>query len=184
MDFAPLPKPTPSRSHAESPDLTGLPPPSDLSDQFDEKYESLVDLLLASPAFGERWARHWLDMARYADSNGFLGDGLRPNAWRYRDWVINAVNSDMPFDQFTIEQIAGDLLPNPSLSNSPPPAFIATRRRTPRRGVDKEEARYQNLVDRVNTTGRGWLTIGCAQCHTHKMIRSRSAITTASTLSS
>ncbi|HRH99220.1 MAG TPA: DUF1549 domain-containing protein, partial [Prosthecobacter sp.] len=91
-------------------DLIGLPPtPSDLSDLSgwsDEKCAALVDRLLASPQFGERWARHWLDAARYADSNGFLGDGLRPNAYRYRDWVIDAVNRDLPFDQFTIEQIA------------------------------------------------------------------------------
>ena len=150
-------------------DLTGLPPtPSDLShfsDLSDEKYALLVDRLLASPHFGERWGRHWLDMARYADSNGFLGDGLRPNAYKYRDWVIRAFNEDLPFDQFTIQQLAGDFLNAPEGTGFHRNAALNTEA-----GVDKEEARYQNLVDRVNTTGRVWmgLTIGCAQCHTHK----------------
>jgi hypothetical protein len=155
-------------------DLTGLPPTppdlSDLSDWSDEKYVALVDRLLASPNFGERWARHWLDMARYADSNGFLGDGLRPNAWRYRDWVIDAINRDLPFDQFTIEQIAGDLLPEPTLAQLTASGFHRNAALNTEAGVDKEEARFQNLADRVNTTGRVWmgLTVGCAQCHTHK----------------
>ena len=155
-------------------DLIGLPPtPSDLSDLSgwsDEKCAALVDRLLASPQLGERWARHWLDAARYADSNGFLGDGLRPNAYRYRDWVIDAVNRDLPFDQFTIEQIAGDLLPNPTTGQLTATGFHRNAALNTEAGVDKEEARYQNLVDRVNTTGRVWmgLTIGCAQCHTHK----------------
>jgi hypothetical protein len=155
-------------------DLTGLPPtPSDLSELSgwsDEKYAALVDRLLASPNFGERWARHWLDMARYADSNGFLGDGLRPNAWRYRDWVIDAINRDLPFDQFTIEQIAGDLLPEPTLAQLTASGFHRNAALNTEAGVDKEEARFQNLADRVNTTGRVWmgLTVGCAQCHTHK----------------
>jgi hypothetical protein len=150
-------------------DLTGLPPtPSDMSaasDLSDEKYALLVDRLLASPHFGERWGRHWLDMARYADSNGFLGDGLRPNAYKYRDWVISAFNEDLPFDQFTIQQLAGDLINTPAGTGFHRNAALNTEA-----GVDKEEARYQNLVDRVNTTGRVWmgLTIGCAQCHTHK----------------
>ena len=155
-------------------DLTGLPPTasdlSGLSDWSDERYAALVDRLLASPHFGERWARHWLDMARYADSNGFLGDGLRPNAWRYRDWVIDAINRDLPFDQFTIEQIAGDLLPNPTLAQLTASGFHRNAALNTEAGVDKEEARFQNLADRVNTTGRVWmgLTVGCAQCHTHK----------------
>jgi hypothetical protein len=155
-------------------DLTGLPPTaselSDLSDWSNDKYAALVDRLLASPHFGERWARHWLDMARYADSNGFLGDGLRPNAWRYRDWVIDAINRDLPFDQFTIEQIAGDLLPEPTLAQLTASGFHRNAALNTEAGVDKEEARFQNLADRVNTTGRVWmgLTVGCAQCHTHK----------------
>ncbi len=149
-------------------DLTGLPPtPADLSDLTDEKYALLVDRLLASPHFGERWGRHWLDMARYADSNGFLGDGLRPNAYKYRDWVIRAFNEDLSFDQFTIQQLAGDLLPESDLAAT---GFHRNAALNTEAGVDKEEARYQNLVDRVNTTGRVWmgLTVGCAQCHTHK----------------
>jgi len=159
-------------------DLIGLPPPSDMSDVSDlsdETYAALVDLLLSDPRFGERWGRHWLDMARYADSNGFLGDGLRPNAYRYRDWVIQAFNNDMPYDEFTIAQIAGDLLDNrePGTENrelSPGTGFHRNAALNTEAGVDKEEARYQNLVDRVNTIGRVWmgLTIGCAQCHTHK----------------
>jgi hypothetical protein len=149
-------------------DLIGLPPPSDLSvpsDLSDSSYAALVDRLLADPRFGERWGRHWLDMARYADSNGFLGDGLRPNAYRYRDWVIQAFNDDMPYDEFTIAQIAGDLSDAPAGTGFHRNAALNTEA-----GVDKEEARYQNLVDRVNTTARVWmgLTIGCAQCHTHK----------------
>ena len=148
-------------------DLIGLPPPSVPSDLSAEKYAALVDQLLADPRFGERWGRHWLDMAQYADSNGFLGDGLRPNAYRYRDWVIKAFNEDLPFDQFTIQQLAGDLLPHSDLVAT---GFHRNAALNTEAGVDKEEARYQNLVDRVNTTGRVWmgLTIGCAQCHTHK----------------
>lgn len=153
-------------------DLVGLPPTPDEVAAFvsefqssRDAYASLVDRLLASPHFGERWARHWLDGARYADSNGFLGDGLRPNAYRYRDWVIKAFNDDLPFDQFTIQQIAGDVLNAPAGTGFHRNAALNTEA-----GVDKEEARYQNLVDRVNTVGRVWmgLTIGCAQCHTHK----------------
>ena len=149
-------------------DLIGLPPPSDLSipsNLSDPSYAALVDQLLADARFGERWGRHWLDMARYADSNGFLGDGLRPNAYRYRDWVIQAFNNDMPYDEFTIAQIAGDLTDAPEGTGFHRNAALNTEA-----GVDKEEARYQNLVDRVNTTARVWmgLTIGCAQCHTHK----------------
>jgi hypothetical protein len=147
-------------------DLTGLPPrPADLTALTDAKYAALVDRLLASPQFGERWGRHWLDMARYADSNGFLGDGLRPNAYHYRDWVIQAINEDLPFDQFTVQQLAGDLMGQPDGTGFHRNAALNTEA-----GVDKEEARYQNLVDRVNTTGRVWmgLTVGCAQCHTHK----------------
>ena len=154
-------------------DLTGLPPTPEEVLSFirqPSSFESIVDRLLASPNFGERWARHWLDMARYADSSGFLGDVLRPNAWRYRDWVINAVNRDLPFDQFTIEQIAGDLLPNPTREQIAATGFHRNAALNTEAGLDKEEARFQNLADRVNTTGRVWmgLTVGCAQCHTHK----------------
>lgn len=158
-------------------DLIGLPPPAELSvssDLPDSSYSALVDQLLADPRFGERWGRHWLDMARYADSNGFLGDGLRPNAYRYRDWVIQAFNNDLPYDEFTLAQIAGDLLPQSEISNFKShiagTGFHRNAALNTEAGVDKEEARYQNLVDRVNTIGRVWLglTIGCAQCHTHK----------------
>ena len=164
-------------------DLTGLPPSPEEVAAFvsewnaasssasrDSSFSALVDRLLASPHFGERWGRHWLDMARYADSNGFLGDGVRPNAWRYRDWVIDAINRDLPFDQFTIEQIAGDLLPNPTPQQLAATGFHRNAALNTEAGVDKEEARFQNLADRVNTTGRVWmgLTVGCAQCHTHK----------------
>jgi mono/diheme cytochrome c family protein len=156
-------------------DLTGLPPTPEEVAAFvmDEEvgaYERVVDELLASPHFGERWGRHWLDMARYADSDGFLGDNVRPNAWIFRDWVIEAINRDLPFDQFTIEQLAGDLLPEPSLSQLTATGFHRNAARNTEAGVDKEEARFQNIADRVNTTGRVWLglTVGCAQCHTHK----------------
>lgn len=162
-------------------DLTGLPPaPEDVrafvqAGGTETAYRAQVDRLLASPHFGERWGRHWLDMARYADSNGFLGDGLRKNAWKYRDWVISAINSDLPFDQFTIAQLAGDLLDNrePRTENQelpPGTGFHRNAALNTEAGVDKEEARFQNLADRVNTTGRVWmgLTVGCAQCHTHK----------------
>ena len=156
-------------------DLIGLPPPPDLTDHLsDDGYATLVDRLLADPRFGERWGRHWLDMARYADSNGFLGDGLRPNAYRYRDWVIQAFNEDLPYDQFTLAQIAGDLLPKSGTNNQESgilgTGFHRNAALNTEAGVDKEEARHQNLVDRVNTVGRVWLglTLNCAQCHTHK----------------
>ncbi|MDZ4289041.1 MAG: DUF1549 domain-containing protein, partial [Prosthecobacter sp.] len=164
-------------------DLTGLPPLPDETNSFvrlwraatsaagsDSIYRLLVERLLASPHFGERWGRHWLDMARYADSNGFLGDGVRPHAWRYRDWVIEAINRDLPVDQFTIEQLAGDLVPNPTPEQLTATGFHRNAALNTEAGVDKEEARFQNLADRVNTTGRVWmgLTVGCAQCHTHK----------------
>jgi len=164
-------------------DLTGLPPtPAEVTAFVSEwdstssfvirnaSFLSLVERLLASPHFGERWGRHWLDMARYADSNGFLGDAVRPNAWRYRDWVIEAINRDLPFDEFTIEQIAGDLLPNPARDQIAATGFHRNAALNTEAGLDKEEARFQNLADRVNTTGRVWmgLTVGCAQCHTHK----------------
>ncbi len=158
-------------------DLTGLPPsPAEVAafaeryPRSERAYDELVERLLASPHFGERWGRHWLDMARYADSNGFLGDALRPNAWQYRDWVIRAVNRDLPYDRFTIEQLAGDLLPGATPEQLAATGFHRNAALNTEAGVDKEEARFQNLADRVNTTGRVWmgLTLGCAQCHTHK----------------
>lgn len=156
-------------------DLIGLPPtPEELNafliDNSPDAYERQVDRLLASPHYGERWARQWLDLARYADSDGYEKDLPRPYSWRWRHWVIEALNRDMPFDQFTIEQIAGDLLP----SSSPEPAvatgFHRNGLKNREAGVKREEARFEELVDRTNTVGTVWLglTVGCAQCHDHK----------------
>ncbi len=156
-------------------DLIGLPPsPAEvdgfLADESPDSYEKLVDRLLASPHYGERWGRHWLDAARYADSDGYEKDTGRPFAWRYRDWVINALNAGMPFDQFTIEQLAGDLLPNASVEQKIATGFHRNTLTNKEGGVDQEEFRVAACVDRVSTTGKVWLglTIGCAQCHDHK----------------
>jgi hypothetical protein len=155
-------------------DLIGLPPAPKEIDEFvtDERpdaYERLVDRLLASPHYGERWGRQWLDVARYADSNGYNIDGPR-EVWKYRDWVIQAFNRDLPFDRFVIEQMAGDLLPNPTLDQ-----LVATgfHRNTPLNlegGIDFEQYRVEAVVDRVSTTGAAFLglTLGCARCHDHK----------------
>ncbi|QDT63015.1 PSD1 and planctomycete cytochrome C domain-containing protein [Calycomorphotria hydatis] len=155
-------------------DLTGLPPTPEEADAFvnsdDPKaYEKLVDQLLASPRYGERWARLWLDLARYADSNGYEKDRER-SIWPYRDWVINALNADMPYDQFTIEQLAGDMLPNPSPDQLIATGFHRNTMLNEEGGIDPQEFRYYAVVDRVATTGTVWLglTTGCAQCHTHK----------------
>ncbi len=155
-------------------DLSGLPPtPSEISafltDPSDQAYEKVVDRLLNSKRFGERWARPWLDAARYADSNGFQADQLR-DSWAYRDWLIDALNANMPFDQFTIEQLAGDLLPNSSLSQKIATGFHRTVTCNVEAGVHPEENRYNQVVDRVNTTGTVWLgtTLACVQCHDHK----------------
>lgn len=163
-------------------DLTGLPPSLAEIDAFqaawaedaDAAYAAVVEGLLASPHYGERWGRWWLDQARYADSNGYSIDAPR-TIWMYRDWVIDALNADMPFDQFTIEQLAGDLLP-PSLDPRQTEARkIATgfHRNTPLNqegGIDVEQFRIDSVMDRVATTGTVWLglTVGCAQCHDHK----------------
>lgn len=130
---------------------------------------NLTDRLLASPHYGERWGRHWLDQARYADSNGYSIDSER-QMWPYRDWVIKALNDDMPFDQFTIEQLAGDLLPNATKSQLIATAFHRNTLINEEGGTDKDQFRHEAVVDRVNTTGAVWLglTIGCCQCHTHK----------------
>jgi hypothetical protein len=129
----------------------------------------LVDRLLASPAFGERWARGWLDLARYADSAGYAQDPPR-TIWRYSDWVIQAFNSNLPFDQFTIQQLAGDLLDNPDEMQLLATAFHRNTMTNSEGGTDDEEFRNAAIVDRVNTTMQVWmgLTMGCAQCHTHK----------------
>lgn len=156
-------------------DLTGLPPTPDevdafLADNDPKAYERLVDKLLSSPHFGERWGRYWLDIARYADSEGYLGDSLRPHAWVYREWVIDAFNRDLPFDQFTIEQLAGDLLENPTVEQKIATGFHRNTLRNTEAGVDLELYRTKEVVDRVNTTGMAWLglTLGCAECHDHK----------------
>ena len=156
-------------------DLLGLPPtPAEiaafLKDDRPDAYELLVDKLLASPHFGERWGRHWLDLARYADSDGYEKDSPRPFAWRYRNWVIEAINNDIPFDQFTIEQLAGDLLPNATLEQKVATGFHRNTLTNKEGGVDPEEFRVAAVVDRVNTTSTVWLglTLGCAQCHSHK----------------
>jgi hypothetical protein len=140
-----------------------------LADERPDAYERLVDRLLASPAFGERWARPWLDLARFADSAGYAQDPLRV-IWRYRDWVIAAFNENKPFDQFTIEQLAGDLLPDPTHDQLLATAFHRNTMTNSEGGTDNEEFRVAAVVDRVNTTMQVWmgLTMGCAQCHTHK----------------
>ena len=155
-------------------DLTGLPPTLDeidayLDDHRDDAEERLVDRLLAKPAYGERWARVWLDLARYADSKGYGSDPLR-TIWRYRDWVIDAYNRNLPFDQFTIEQLAGDLLPDARLDQQLATAFHRNTMTNTEGGTDDEEFRVAAVKDRTNTTGQVWLglTLGCAQCHSHK----------------
>jgi hypothetical protein len=158
-------------------DLTGLPPTIAEVDQFlreaetnpQAAYERLVDRLLASPHYGEMQARQWLDMARYADSNGFNIDSPR-SIWKYRDWVIDAFNHDMPFDRFTIDQLAGDLLPNATVEQKIATGFHRNTLINQEGGIDIEQFRVESIVDRVNTTGAVWLglTIGCAQCHDHK----------------
>ncbi|HKP13900.1 MAG TPA: PSD1 and planctomycete cytochrome C domain-containing protein [Blastocatellia bacterium] len=155
-------------------DLTGLPPSVKevdefVADQSPQAYDNLVDRLLASPHYGERWARPWLDLARYADSNGYEKD--RPRVmWKYRDWVINAFNRDMAFDQFTVEQLAGDMLPNATADQKIATGFHRNTLLNQEGGIDVEEARWETLLDRVNTTATVWLgaTLGCAQCHNHK----------------
>ena len=156
-------------------DLTGLPPEPELLSTFlanpdDTAYLRLVNTLLNSEHFGERWARHWLDKARYADSDGYEKDRPRPNAWLYRDWVIKAINTDMPFDQFSREQIAGDLLENSSDGQKLATAFHRQTLTNTEGGVDQEEFRVEATFDRTETTAAIWLglTMTCARCHNHK----------------
>lgn len=156
-------------------DLIGLPPTAEevkafLEDTRFDAYEQVIERLLASPHFGERWGRYWLDLARYADSGGYLNDTLRPNAYLYRDWVIDAINRDQPFDQFTIEQLAGDLLPGASLAQKIATGFHRNSLKNDEAGADLELDRCKAAVDRTATTGAVWLglTVGCAECHTHK----------------
>jgi hypothetical protein len=155
-------------------DLTGLPPtPSEvdafLADSSPNAYEKVVDRLLMSPRYGEQMAREWLDYARYADSNGFQVDSSRFQ-WPWRDWVIQAFNDNMPFDQFTIEQLAGDLLPNPTRSQIVATGFNRNHKLNGEGGIIAEEWRVETVIDRVETTGLTWLglTLNCCRCHDHK----------------
>ena len=155
-------------------DLHGLPPTLEeietyLSDESPGAYERVVDRMLASPHYGERWGRHWLDVARYADSNGFTIDSAR-SIWKYRDWVIDAWNRDLTFDQFSVEQLAGDLLPDATLAQKMATGFHRNTLVNEEGGTDDEQFRVESIVDRVNTTGSVFLglTVGCAQCHEHK----------------
>lgn len=155
-------------------DLTGLPPTPEeteafLRDPSPAAYDRVVDRLLASGRFGERWASEWLDLAHYADSTGFMSEVELSN-WPYRDWVIDAIDADMPFDRFTIEQLAGDLLPSPTLEQRIATGFLRTSPLNLEPGVREEDARVTQVVDRVNTMATTWLgaTVACAQCHDHK----------------
>ncbi len=155
-------------------DLTGLlPTPAEVQtfveDSSPDAYQKVVDRLLKSQHFGERWARHWLDEARYADSSGYEKDSTRADAYRWRDWVIKSINTDMPFDQFTLKQIAGDLLPNASRQDRLATAFHLMTQFNLEGGVDAEEDRTKRVIDRINTIGSVWLgaSVACTQCHDH-----------------
>jgi len=155
--------------------LMGLPPtPAEVAEFVNETsadaYEKLVDRLLASPHYGERYGRYWLDLARYADTDGYEKDLARPHAWQYRDWVIRALNNDLPFNEFTVQQLAGDLLPDATVDERAATGFHRNTLTNREGGADPEEDRTKQTVDRTNTTGTVWLglTVGCANCHTHK----------------
>jgi len=155
-------------------DLTGLPAtPAEIAAFVDDKapdaYEKLVDRLLESPRYGERMAIRWLEAARYSDTNGYQSDGPR-DMWRWRDWVIAAFNRNLPFDQFTVDQIAGDLLPAPTLDQRIATAFHRNHRTTAEGGIIDEEFRVEYMADRAETTSTVWLglTMGCSRCHDHK----------------
>lgn len=155
-------------------DLTGLPPTQDevaafVADDSPQAYEIVVDRLLDSPHYGERMAMWWLDAARYADTDGYQGDATRTN-WPWRDWVIQAFNQNMPFDHFTTEQFAGDLLPDATPEQILATCFHRNHMTNGEGGRDPEESRVDYVIDRVNTTGTVWLglTLGCSQCHSHK----------------
>lgn len=154
-------------------DLTGLSPTSReyqdfLADNSSTAYEKVVDRLLASPRYGERWAAMWLDLARYGDSKGYQKDKHR-DIWQYRDWVIDTFNADMPFNQFTIQQLAGDLLPNPTVDQQIATGFHRNTNTNDEGGTDDEEFRVVAVLDRVNTTMEVWqaTTMACVQCHSH-----------------
>ncbi len=158
-------------------DLTGLPPTPTELDTFlqaraqdpQAAYAAAIDRLLASPAYGERWGRWWLDQARYADSNGYSIDAPR-SIWKYRDWVVSSLNADLPFDRFTVEQLAGDLLPDAGEAQRIATGFHRNTPLNQEGGIDVEQFRIDSVIDRVGTTGTVWLglTVGCAQCHDHK----------------
>ena len=157
-------------------DLIGLPPTpaevaafeSAIETQQEHAYEEAVDRLLNRPEFGERWASVWLDQIRYADSKGLGLDAPR-KAWKFRDWVIDAFNRDMPYDEFTVRQIAGDLLPNPTIEDYIATAAQRLTQSNEEGGTDDEEFRIEAILDRVNTTWQVWqgVTFGCVQCHSH-----------------
>ncbi|MBI4903927.1 MAG: PSD1 domain-containing protein [Acidobacteria bacterium] len=156
-------------------DVTGLLPTVEetndfLSDPRPDAYERRVEQLLQSRHFGERWARPWLDRARYADSDGYEKDWARPYAWRYRHWVIDALNKDMGFDQFTIQQLAGDLLPQATPDQRAATGFLRMTLTNREGGIDNKQFRFEDSVDRAMAVGSAWmgLTVGCAQCHDHK----------------
>ena len=156
-------------------DLTGLPPATEemdafLADKRPDAYERQVDRLLSSPHFAEKWARHWLDVAHYADSDGYEKDWVRPWAWRYRDWVIQAFDRDMPFDEFTVKQLAGDLLPNVTDLDVVATGFNRNTLTNREGGVDNAQFQFENTIARASTVGVAWLGLsaGCAQCHNHK----------------
>jgi hypothetical protein len=158
-------------------DLTGLPPTPAELDAFaqarakdpEAAYAAAIDRLLASSAYGERWGRWWLDQARYADSNGYSIDAPR-SIWKYRDWVVGSLNADLPFDRFTVEQLAGDLLPDAGEAQRIATGFHRNTPINQEGGIDVEQFRIDSVFDRVGTTGTVWLglTVGCAQCHDHK----------------
>ncbi|MEO2047645.1 MAG: PSD1 and planctomycete cytochrome C domain-containing protein [Pirellulales bacterium] len=156
-------------------DLTGLPPTPLEVDAFvhdsrPDAYERVVNRLLASEHFGEHWARWWLDLAHYADSDGYLTDFIRPVAWRYRQWVVDAFNRDLPFDQFTMEQLAGDLLPSATPTQRMATGFLRNTLSNREGGADLEEYRVGQVIDRTSTVATSWLalTFACAECHDHK----------------
>ena len=155
-------------------DLTGLPPSVKEVEEFThdrraDAYDRLIERLLASPHYGERWARHWLDVARYADSNGYEKDRPR-TIWPYRDWVIDAFNRDLPYDQFAVEQLAGDLLPNATQDQKVATGFLRNSMLNQEGGIEPEQFRVEALIDRMDTLGKAFLglTINCCQCHNHK----------------
>ena len=154
-------------------DLNGLLPPIETVESFENgklDYAQIVDRLLDSEHFGERWGRHWLDLARYADSFGYERDDVRPNAWRYRDWVIQSFNRNQPYDEFLTDQLAGDLLDNPSVDQRIATGLHRMNIKNNESGINKEDYRNREMVDRVNTTSTSMLglTLGCCQCHSHK----------------